>query len=81
MNWVDALPPKCRRGSLPRCLLRTQGDAETVAGSLTNLVDLPNVHVDKNAWWMPKGLPVEIERHVGYQSYAGSETWKLKPFP
>jgi hypothetical protein len=28
MNWIDALPVKGRRGSLPRCLIFTEGSRE-----------------------------------------------------
>lgn len=59
MNWLEALRKKQRRGSLPRCLQLMQGEAEDVARRLNDLVALPEVVVEAEDFWMPKGLPVQ----------------------
>lgn len=59
MQWLSALPPKCQRGSLPRCLLLTAGSNEEVAARLTRVVGLDYVNISINDCWMPRGLPVE----------------------
>lgn len=58
MKWLDALPKNRRRGSFPRCLLLMGEDRTIVAHKLTKLVGLPDVRVEPNDFWMPKGLPV-----------------------
>ena len=58
-TWLSALPPKCRRGSLPRCLRLTAGTKEEVATRLTSIVGLDLVSVSPNDSWMPRGLPVQ----------------------
>jgi hypothetical protein len=57
MNWIDALPENRRRGSFPRCLMFVDGERSEVAERLTQLVDLPNVRVSENDFWMPSGIP------------------------
>jgi len=59
MKWLSALPPKCRRGSLPRCLLLTAGTNEEVAARLTKVVALDSVSIATTDSWMPRGLPIE----------------------
>lgn len=58
MNWIEALPEKGRRGSLPRCLLVMEGDKPAVARRLTDIVALDGVHVSEDNFWMPQGLPI-----------------------
>ncbi len=58
MDWLGALPKNRRRGSFPRCLLFMEGDRTSVADKLTKLVGLPDVRVEAERCWMPKGLPV-----------------------
>jgi hypothetical protein len=60
MSWLEALPEKGRRGSLPRCLLLMEGDGSAVAERLTSLVGLDGVHVTDDDFWMPQGLPIQI---------------------
>jgi hypothetical protein len=60
MNWIEALPEKGRRGSLPRCLLLTEGERSAIAGQLTSLVGLAGVQVSEDDFWMPQGLPVQV---------------------
>jgi hypothetical protein len=57
MPWLGALRPERRRGSYPRCLLVTNGDAPTVAERLRSLVALPEVMISVDDRWMPWGLP------------------------
>lgn len=57
--WLSALPRKCRRGSLPRCLLLTAGTKEEVARRLTGLISLDGVAISADDFWMPRGLPIE----------------------
>jgi len=59
MKWLSALPPNCRRGSLPRCLLLTAGTNEEVATRLTKIVGLDSVSIAPTDFWMPRGLPIE----------------------
>jgi hypothetical protein len=59
MKWLSALPPKRRRGSLPRCLLLTEGTNEEVATRLTKVVALDAVSITTTDFWMPRGLPIE----------------------
>jgi hypothetical protein len=58
MSWIDALQVKRRRGSLPRCLLFTEGPREDVAQRLTTLVGRDDVCISPEDFWMPQGLPV-----------------------
>jgi hypothetical protein len=59
------LPRNRRRGSFPRCLLLTQGDAPAVAGRLTSLAS-PHAIVDPTRHvWMPKGLLAFEEAKLG----------------
>jgi hypothetical protein len=58
MSWLEALRRKHRRGSLPRCLLLTDGEPAVVAERLTRLVNLESVHVGEEDVWMPRGLPL-----------------------
>lgn len=58
MSWLEALPENRRRGSRPRCLLVMDGDQSTVADRLTSLVELDDVQVNEEDFWMPQGLPV-----------------------
>ena len=57
MKWIDALPENRRRGSFPRCLCFMTGDRLAVASRLTTLVDLPEVRVEADDFWMPSPLP------------------------
>jgi hypothetical protein len=59
VNWLNGLDAKCRRGSLPRCLLFIDGTREEVAGRFTALAGLSDVSVSPEDLWMPLGLPVE----------------------
>lgn len=60
MNWIDALPVKGRRGSLPRCLIFTEGSREDVAQRLMTLVGRRDVCVSPKDFWMPQGLPKRV---------------------
>jgi len=53
VKWIDALPEKRRRGSFPRCLCFMTGDRMAVASRLTALVDLPQVRIEVDDFWMP----------------------------
>ena len=61
MSWLEQLPKKERRGSRPRCILFMDGDRETVAARLTELVGLSSVKVSADDKWMPYGKPVKKE--------------------
>ena len=61
MDWLQALPEKHRRGSLPRCLRLLEGPTNEVAGRLTELIGLSNCQVSRNARWWPQGIPRELE--------------------
>lgn len=50
------LVPNRLRGSLLRCLLLMGQPADSVAAQLTDLVDLPNVVISSDNYWMPRGL-------------------------
>jgi hypothetical protein len=69
MSWAEALRRKHRRGSLPRCLLLTDGEPVLVAERLSRLIDLDSVHVGKEDVWMPRGLPLR----------AADGTWDATP--
>ena len=58
LEWARALG-KDSRGSRPRCILLADGSRESVAVSLTDLIDLPNVAVSPTDFWMPVGKPVK----------------------
>jgi hypothetical protein len=64
VKWLSALRPKCRRGSLPRCLLLTAGTNEEVAARLTNIVGLDCFSVSADDFWMPRGLPIESSADI-----------------
>ena len=68
MTWLEALPAKGRRGSLPRCLLLTEGSRAEVAQRLTELISAPEVAITEQDCWMPRGCPVQ-----------SNETWDTAP--
>jgi hypothetical protein len=74
MDWVQSLPENKRRGSLPRCLLFVAEDRAAVANKLTALIDLPDVNVQPNDFWLPQGLPV-ISKEGHWDM---SLTWEAK---
>lgn len=57
MSWWQQLDHK--RGSQPRCVSFMHGDRREVAQRLTELVNCPEVSVERDAVWMPLGLPRE----------------------
>lgn len=61
MNWIEALPANRRRGSYPRCLLFMEGEQSLIADKMTQLVGLDDVIIPKEALWMPKGIPIQLE--------------------
>ena len=59
------LPSRARRGSLPRCLLLTEGSKELVSSRLNRLVE-PFAHIDAGRhYWMPRGLHEPREARLG----------------
>lgn len=58
MGWSKQLG-KDSRGSRPRCVLLVDGDKESVAARLTQLVGVDGVTVTGDDLWMPSGKPVQ----------------------
>lgn len=56
-NWWNQLDKE--RGSRPRAVIFMEGERDQVANRLTNLVDIPGVHIDATTdVWMPTGIPI-----------------------
>ena len=53
--WCDQLDKT--KGSRPRCVLLVDGDRQSVALRLTDLVNDPWVEVSSDDFWMPRGKP------------------------
>ena len=47
------------RGSRPRCVSLVEGSRESVATTLTNLIDCQDVAVNASDHWMPYGKPIK----------------------
>ena len=60
MGWSKHLG-KNNRGSRPRCVLLVDGDRESVAARLTQLVDVDDVTITGDDLWHPRGKPVQKE--------------------
>lgn len=77
-TWCDQLDKT--RGSRPRCVLLVDGERESVATRLTELVGDPSVEVSSRDFWMPHGKPLwqgdlwdtspadepRLDRHSGF---------------
>ncbi|MCY4601449.1 MAG: hypothetical protein OXF27_16195 [Acidobacteria bacterium] len=59
-QWWLALDK--HRGSRPRCVMLVDGARHTVAARLTDLVNLPDVAVAPDDFWMPRGKPVKTSK-------------------
>ena len=55
-TWCDQLDKV--KGSRPRSVLLTNGDCESVASGLTDLVADPMIEVSSRDFWMPRGKPL-----------------------
>ena len=55
-DWREQLDKT--RGSRPRCVLLVDGDRQSVAARLTELIGNPLVEISGHDLWMPRGKPV-----------------------
>ena len=55
-TWCDQLDKT--KGSRPRCVLLVDGERQSVARRLTDLVGDPSVEVSNRDFWMPRGKPL-----------------------
>lgn len=55
-TWCDQLDKT--KGSRPRCVLLVDGERESVAKRLTELVGDPMVEISSHDFWMPRGKPL-----------------------
>lgn len=69
-----------KRGSLPRCLLMMDGNRETVAKRLTDLVNISGITVSPNDIWMPYGKPVQ-KKNGEWDKTPASEAQLAEPNP